>query len=75
MTTQEPVVPTTESPIDVGAPTFTETPSPTPKAVKAKPAASSRASKLSRIGWVVIGGAVLLGIGGGAGLYLTRHTS
>jgi hypothetical protein len=41
--------------------------------VKAKSASSSTGSKLSQLGWIVIGGAVLLGIGGGAGLYLTRH--
>jgi hypothetical protein len=41
--------------------------------VKAKPAADSASSRLTKLGLVVVGGAILLGIGGGAGLYLTRH--
>jgi hypothetical protein len=43
--------------------------------VKAKPAssASNAAARLTKIGSVVIGLAVLLGLGGAAGLYLTRH--
>jgi hypothetical protein len=59
-----------EPTLDLASPTPSA--SPTAKAVKAKPAASDGGSKLSRLGWLVIGGAVLLGIGGGAGLYLTR---
>jgi hypothetical protein len=41
--------------------------------VRAQAASATASSKLARLGWVVVVGALLLGLGGGVGLYLTRH--
>jgi hypothetical protein len=72
VTTAAPAQPTlTATPVVPVAPT-SAAPRPTPVKTK-KTSNESRSAKLARLGWLVIGGAVLLGVGGGAGLYLTRH--
>lgn len=50
-------------------------PTVSPTKVPAKPAASSTnaGGKLAKLAALVVGAAVLLGLGGAAGLYLTRH--
>ena len=59
--------------IDVGD-VRTESPSPQPTlSPKESSSSSSGDGKLTRLLVLVLGGAVLLGVSGATGLYLTRH--
>ena len=60
--------------VDVGTITV-PTDSPTPTPVAAKPAAeqTTASDRISTYVALAVGGAVVLGAGGAAGLYLTRH--
>lgn len=71
VTTAAPEATLTATPVVPVVPT-TSAPRTAPPKTK-KTSSESGSSKLARLGWLVVGGALLLGIGGGAGLYLTRH--
>jgi uncharacterized protein HemX len=67
-------VPVTGGVVVGGIPSSTGSPTATASPVKAKAAASARSSgRLAGIITFVVAAAVVLGLGGVAGLYLTRH--
>ena len=74
--THSQTVTSTASPITGGVELgtlSTPTDSPTPVAVKPASKTSTSADRIGKLIALVVGGALLLGTGGAAGLYLTRH--